>query len=314
MFSLSQFDALLLESTLEVNSVAFLARNFINENNSCRITERKRDYKYQSKLFQEVSVITDKFKDMYQEMLEIILQDKKLLGDKLDEELLKESSDEDLLDEEEPLKSIPSSEFGDISPLLEKREWLNDNCIDAFVSLISSQPEFREKNTIILSSAWFSFLNSWSGNGEAKCERILSKKLNKSKTQVSKIIIPICYEDHWICCEIDISNLSVKTFNSLSYSTSKSANIAGRKIQKFFESSKSINNILINIFKTPTCSPEFSLTSAKCAQQENAYDCGVYVCLNILALTLSKTPDCEPRFLRNRLFNAIIHQDLKYLN
>lgn len=139
-------------------------------------------------------------------------------------------------------------------------QWLNDNVIDFYLSLVSENSDL----VYCWTTHFFSTLKAKGYQGVARWAK--RRKINV--TEKKKVIVPInIMSTHWAVAVIDNGAKQIRYHDSLSSSGNRNA---VELLSLYME--KEAERLLVP-------SVEYHLTpNAKTPQQQNGYDCGVFTC------------------------------------
>ncbi|EDO17497.1 hypothetical protein Kpol_1058p34 [Vanderwaltozyma polyspora DSM 70294] len=153
---------------------------------------------------------------------------------------------------------------------LDQGRWLNDTIIEFFM-------KFVEQNTpgsIAYNSFFYSNLSRRGYDGV----RRWMKKKKVNILDLNKVFVPInLNQSHWVLCIIDIPQKSILFADSLSVGPSSTSFHVMENLQDYIikESNGKIGS-------------NFKLVYLTTPQQDNGFDCGIYLCLNALYSSKNK--------------------------
>ncbi|CAI2359051.1 unnamed protein product [Moneuplotes crassus] len=168
---------------------------------------------------------------------------------------------------------------------LKNNQWLNDEVINAFIQLINKELAAGRYLTREVT-----FLQTYAcpiilGLDPEKYEKKISKLFKKVDLKKQRwIYIPVHYqESHWLLILVDAKDkkfIIVDSMKSLSFP--KRYEIV-KNIKRFFEIKSKNDELYPSAKKKAT--KKWGLWYRTCTQQPNDYDCGVFLCLNMMILS-----------------------------
>jgi hypothetical protein len=162
--------------------------------------------------------------------------------------------------------------------------WLNDEIVNAYLNMVVSKalvdtgytkaaddvPKYHAFNT--------NMYDNYKAKGYESVKRwpVRAKIGGKRLLEVEKCFVPVNENKHWTLLTISGTKRTVEYYDSLYNDPDKYAEFG----MDF------VRNVLGEDFKAD----EWKVIDASSAQQANGLDCGVFVCMNALALALGKNP------------------------
>ena len=179
--------------------------------------------------------------------------------------------------------------------LIKPYEWLNDNIINSYISLI--QNNFKN-NTYFYNDFYIKVSNNYKNYNFQGVKRY-TKNLNILEKE--KIIFPINIQNHWIMCYIDVKD-NLFYYLDPKYGTKYITEIYNN-INKWYKDITETNNDLI-------------LKDIKIPKQSNSYDCGVFVLAFIFFLSTNRNIDYliedYMKFFRKKLIYCILNENYNF--
>ena len=200
---------------------------------------------------------------------------------------LKEEAFDEVSDYDKTLKTIvfKHSLLGKDFSKLRDKKWLSDNIINMWVQLLLErsrhlQLKLDNQNDSFMTSY---FIRSLKKEKYVKMAHRVITRCNhqvSSVNEIDRIFVPFHTGNHWYLIIIFVKDRAIKCFDSLRTNTT--------------EKSEPINKLLKPWLKA-TLDDDFEITFVtKMPQQENGYDCGVFLCAALdyaSALPASETED-----------------------
>ncbi|CAI2375968.1 unnamed protein product [Moneuplotes crassus] len=197
------------------------------------------------------------------------------------------------------------------------------------------------KDILILNTyfcqAYFELKNTCRRKLFNKLDRYLYKQIvKKDKRVFKKIIVPIMYCSHWFCLHVDLTRGKIRIYDSLIEKMYSKSYEAAELLCFYLERSSVVLRIMTKILKInsekqienwftekrlndvrdkgfKSC---FQISFARCPQQDNTYDCGVFLCMNLFCIA-SRINEIDyithSDYMRGCIGQTLLSKDLKTL-
>lgn len=150
---------------------------------------------------------------------------------------------------------------------LNEGRWLNDTIIEFYMlNIENSTPKTATFNSF--------FYSNLSERGYQGVRRWMKRK-KLVISELEKVFVPInLNRSHWVLSVIDISKKSIFYIDSLSHGPSPASFSILENLQRYLyeESNRQLGN-------------DFELICLNSPQQNNGFDCGIYLCMNALFIS-----------------------------
>ncbi|XBW38373.1 hypothetical protein QEN19_003960 [Hanseniaspora menglaensis] len=157
---------------------------------------------------------------------------------------------------------IYNTDFATLKP----GQWLNSNVIEYFLKTL----EMEDEKLVAFSPF---FITKLSSDGYNSVKRWMKMK-KRSIMNIEKMFVPInLNQNHWVCAMVDFKNKRILYLDSMCNDNSRSSFIYLERIKDYVvkESENKIGQ-------------DFELVHLPCPQQQNGYDCGIFILMNALQL------------------------------
>ncbi|KAL6927513.1 hypothetical protein ACO0SA_003812 [Hanseniaspora valbyensis] len=149
---------------------------------------------------------------------------------------------------------------------LKPGQWLNSTIIEYFLKTLEA-----ENDKLVAFSPFF--ITKLSNDGFNSVRRWLKMK-KKDIMNLDKILIPInLNENHWVCSMVDFRKKQIVYLDSMCNNKNRSSFIYLERIKEYVIK-QSENKI----------GQDFEIKHLECPQQNNGFDCGIFVLMNLLQL------------------------------
>lgn len=164
--------------------------------------------------------------------------------------------------------------------------WLNDEIVNAYLKALVEKaldqtnynrkaakeiPKYHAFGTHLYTtytSKGYDGVKRWAGRAKIDGARLL---------EVEKVLIPINDRSHWTLISISGTNRTIEYYDSMSGRADRYTTFAF--------------NYIKDVLGKDFVASDWTIIDVSSAQQANALDCGVFVCMNSLALMLHRTPE-----------------------
>lgn len=157
---------------------------------------------------------------------------------------------------------IYNTDFATLKP----GQWLNSTVIEYFLKSLEA-----EDSRLVAFSPFF--ITKLSSDGFNSVRRWLKMK-KKDIMKIDKMLIPInVNENHWVCAMVDFKNKKILYLDSLCNTSNRSSFMYLERIKDYVikQSERKIGQ-------------DFELVHLPSQQQNNGFDCGIFILMNMLQL------------------------------
>lgn len=187
---------------------------------------------------------------------------------------------------------------------LKDREWLNDNIIDFYLSMVTQRSEGK---SFSFSTHFYSTLEG--PRGYKGVER-WAKKKKIDVTKLDRVFVPINRQNtHWCLAVVNNKEKKFEFYDSMGGNGRPALELVREymvlETERLYPGQKSAHEQNYEVYEI--------CDNVSCPRQENGFDCGVFTCKTVEVLSRDKTLNFTQKDmpnLRRRMAYEIINQKL----